>query len=62
MAAEEAGPELELRDYLRVLRRRKWTIILAVLVVLGAAITSAELQTPVYRSGALILLHSSNPQ
>ena len=49
-------PELELRDYLRVLRRRKGTVLLAVLVVIGVALAVAEIQTPVYQAKAEILL------
>lgn len=56
MSPTEESSSLELSEYLRILRRRKWTIALAVIVVVGAALVSAELQTPVYRAGAEVLL------
>lgn len=62
MTDETAAPELELRDYLRVLRRRKGTIALAVLIVVGAALVAAALQTPVYQSSAQILLRTQDAQ
>jgi tyrosine-protein kinase len=49
-------PELELRDYLRVLRRRKGVIATCTLVVLGVALAFSLLQTPVYAGKAEILL------
>src|SRR5581483_11050935 len=50
--------ELELRDYVRVLRRRKAIIILSVIVVVGAALVVSYLQTPVYSAGADVLLQA----
>jgi len=52
----EATNELELRDYLRVLRRRRGVVALAALVVLAAALAGSFLQTPVYQGKARILL------
>ena len=49
-------PTLELRDYLRVLRRRKWIIAATVLVCMGAALTMALIEKPIYQSGAKVLL------
>jgi capsular exopolysaccharide synthesis family protein len=54
-AADETH-ELELRDYLRVLRRRKGVIVLAVLVVVAAALVASFLQTSVYQGTAELLL------
>ncbi|MDQ1436734.1 MAG: tyrosine-protein kinase [Acidimicrobiaceae bacterium] len=56
MALDDETPELELRDYLRVLRRRKWTIGLSALIVLSTALGSSVLQTSVYRATAKLLL------
>ncbi len=57
--AETAEPEeLELRDYLRVLRRRKWLIAAVTVVVVGAALAASFAQTPVYRASAQVLLES----
>ena len=57
MPSEQDQPaELELRDYLRVLRRRKGVIAICTLVVLGVALAFSLLQTPVYAGKAEILL------
>jgi capsular exopolysaccharide synthesis family protein len=52
-------PELELRDYLRILRRRKRVVAAVVVVVVGATLAFSYLQTPVYRASARVLLQSS---
>jgi polysaccharide biosynthesis transport protein len=51
-----APAEPEFRDYLRVLTRRKWVIVLAVAVVAGAALGSSLLQASVYQGKASVLL------
>jgi len=56
--APQTEPQPELRDYLRVLRRRKFTVILCTVLVVGVALTASLLQTPVYRSAAEIVLQS----
>lgn len=55
---DAAGDELELRDYLRVIRRRKWIIALVTLVVVGSDIGASLVQTPVYQGRAEILLQA----
>lgn len=45
--------------YLRVLRRRKWTILLVALLATAGALGFAESETPVYQSSAQILLEAS---
>lgn len=57
MLAQES-PELELRDYLRVLTRRKWIICLVTLLVTAAAVVASLAQTPVYQGTAEVLLQS----
>jgi succinoglycan biosynthesis transport protein ExoP len=52
----ERTSDLELGDYLRVLRRRKLVIALVVAVVVAAALVSSFLQKPVYRAKAEVLL------
>jgi polysaccharide biosynthesis transport protein len=47
---------LELRDYLRVIRRRKWIMAVTMLVCIGAALTMALLAEPIYGSSAKVLL------
>src|SRR3954454_4667607 len=54
--AEPAAPEL--RDYLRVLRRRKWTIAAVVVAVVGAAVVASLLQSRVYQARTALLLRA----
>lgn len=54
--ADDPVEELELRDYLRVIRRRKWIIALVTLAVVGSAIAASLVQTPVYQGKAEVLL------
>lgn len=56
--ADDAVEELELRDYLRVIRRRKWVIALVTLATVGAAIAASLVQTPVYQGTAEVLLQA----
>ena len=54
----DAAGELELRDYLKVFRRRKGTIVLCVLVALTAALGASFLQTPIYEGTAEVVLQT----
>ncbi len=54
--------ELELSDYLTVLRRRKLTIALTAIVVVAAALVYSFLQTPAYRATAEVLLREESTQ
>ena len=56
------GPGLELRDYLDIIRARRWFIALTVLVVVASALTASFLQTPVYEGRARVLLQPSSAQ
>jgi polysaccharide biosynthesis transport protein len=53
---QEAADELDLRDYLQVLRRRKGVVVVAVLACLAAALIVSYLQTPRYAASAKLLL------
>ena len=50
------GNEKGLQDYLSMLRRRKWLIIVPFVVLFTASIAVAVLLPPVYRSSATILI------
>ena len=50
------GSDSELRDYLRVIWRRKLVIAFAVGVVTGVSLVSSFLQTPIYAATAEILI------
>lgn len=47
---------MELRDYLNVIRARKWVIIQAVLIVTLTAVVASLIQAPVYESDAKVLI------
>jgi succinoglycan biosynthesis transport protein ExoP len=56
MLAAEADSELELRDYLRVLRARKWTVAITTAIVVALALGVSLAQTKVYQGVADVLL------
>ncbi|MFQ6099887.1 MAG: YveK family protein [Anaerolineae bacterium] len=43
-------------DYIRILRRRWWIIAMAIVLTAGSAYAFGQLQTPVYKSSAQILV------
>lgn len=47
---------MDLRGYLSVLRRRKWVVILSVLVATTTAVALSLLRTPIYEATARVLL------
>lgn len=55
-AAPTQPNALELRDYLRVLRRRKWTILVSVVVCTGIALGVALTRKPEYAATTRILV------
>ena len=59
---DETRVELGLRDFVRVLRRRRGLVALTVLVVVGVAVVASLLQTPVYAGRARVLLQSRNSE
>src|SRR5688572_27140590 len=56
MSEAPQGTTMDLRDYVRVLKRRKLTIALTTLVIVGAALALSFTQTPVYASTTKILV------
>ncbi|HUQ63689.1 MAG TPA: polysaccharide biosynthesis tyrosine autokinase [Acidimicrobiales bacterium] len=58
MVPESTKPRLELRDDLRVLRKRKGTVILTVALLVGVTLAVSYLQTPVYEARTEVLLQS----
>jgi succinoglycan biosynthesis transport protein ExoP len=55
---DDSVEELELRDYLGVVRRRKWTIAIITVSVVGSAVVASLVQTPVYQGVAEVLLQA----
>ncbi|HUG88225.1 MAG TPA: Wzz/FepE/Etk N-terminal domain-containing protein, partial [Actinomycetota bacterium] len=47
---------VQLREYLAVLRSRKWSIVLVTFVVVASAMFFSFRQTPIYRSEARVLV------
>jgi polysaccharide biosynthesis transport protein len=56
MRPEDASPDPDLRRYLQILRRRKWVMALAVLVVVLTAVGVSYAQTSVYEGTAQLLI------
>src|SRR4030042_911084 len=54
--------EVELRDYWKVIRKRKWTIISFTFIVLIATGVIAFTMSPIYRATATIQSNKENPQ
>jgi polysaccharide biosynthesis transport protein len=55
----EETTTLELRDYLRVIRRRKWIIVFSVVLCVAASFAMSALQTDVYAATTTLLLEKS---
>lgn len=51
---------MDLRDYLSVLRRRKWIIVITVIVVAATVSVLTFFETPVYRASARLLFQPSD--
>lgn len=61
---EQRGEQaIDLREYLSILRIRKWTIFLTILLVVGVALGLSFRQTPVFTSESRVLVQAmaSNP-
>ena len=54
--AEKSGDSRTLHDYVSVLRRRKWVIILAMVVVPAAAVVFSLRQSPLYSASSDVLM------
>ncbi len=51
---------MELRDYLRVLRKRVWLIVAATILCAGAALAASTATTPIYQGNAKLLVVARN--
>ena len=60
--SQVADKDFELRDYLRVVRRRKAPIILVTLFVVVVALAASYVQTPVYSATAQVLLQARSTE
>src|SRR5688500_1080192 len=50
--------ELTLRDYVRVIARRKWLVVVTVVVTVCAALAVSSLQDPVYQAESQMLVRT----
>src|SRR5205814_6235821 len=55
-AVAEQTESRDLRDYARLLRRRKGLIVLVTIMVVAAAVAASLVQTPVYQARADVLV------
>lgn len=60
LETDHHGSAMTLRDYLHVVRRRKWIIVTAVVLVPAAAIAFSLHQTKLYQANAQVLLNAQN--
>jgi capsular exopolysaccharide synthesis family protein len=58
---EESDAGAYLREYWRILRRRKWTVLSAALVVLTLVAIYTAREKPVYRASSMIEIEQENP-
>ncbi len=54
--------EINLRDYWKVIRKRRWTIFAFFLIVVVATAIGTFTMRPIYRATATILINKENPQ
>ena len=52
---------MELNDYIRILRKRWWIIVVAVVLTAGSAVVFSELQHPQYTSTAEVIVNPARP-
>jgi capsular polysaccharide biosynthesis protein len=52
---------MELSDYVRILRKRWWIIVVAIVLTAGSAILFSELQHPQYTSTAEVIINPARP-
>jgi succinoglycan biosynthesis transport protein ExoP len=52
---------LDIREYLRVLRKRKWTIITVFAIILVTATIHAFTATPIYEASTRLIIDKENP-
>lgn len=65
MYTQNARPDsdsFDLRDAIAVLRRRRWTLVIAVVLVLALGALVSYRKTPVYEATATLLLKASAAQ
>jgi len=51
--------ELNIQDYVRILKKRRWVILLTSVSIIGAVIVFTNLQTPIYQASATVKVEAS---
>ena len=57
-STQEESSELDLRDFLRVIRRRRWLVLLACVATVATALGASFVQTPRYEATAHLLVQT----
>ena len=52
---------MEYSDYVRILRKRWWIIVVAVVLTAGSAVLFSEIQYPQYTSTAEVIVNQARP-
>jgi capsular exopolysaccharide synthesis family protein len=60
-AMQEQEIEINLKDYLAVIRRRRWLILTFFVIVVCAVTIATFLQTPIYRATTMVLIDEASP-
>jgi polysaccharide biosynthesis transport protein len=55
---EVSASGFDLRSYLSILRRRKWIVVVTVLVAVAASLVASFLQTPIYEAESQIVIQT----
>ena len=61
-ARNEDQDTIDLREYWRILTKRKWVVLSVLAIVLSASVLSTILMIPVYRSTATVQITPPNSQ
>lgn len=59
---DDRHSDVDLREYIRVIRRRKWTILTCFVLVLAVSLGSSYLSTPSYSASAEVLVQPGQAQ
>ncbi len=52
---------MKIQEYIQILRRRGWILVLAIVVTAASAFVFSELQTPIYRSSVEVSIQLARP-
>jgi len=61
MEDQNSEEQLNLRDYLRVIQKRRWTIILVLAIIVTTVTIHAFTATPIYEATTRLIIEKENP-